>query len=451
MLKKTFVIAIAILFSHMFSHAQVDIATFDSEKHQLICYHADNKGNLEGIITVDDDINIIIMNSDATVASIDNSLATMEFEYDENEISVKYTVDSQLLSRTVYRWMEDAVFKQKRDQLLTYTGGLTSPEQLTLFVTNRGGKQVYDVTAYTLGLMKNPILTCYGVLSQEPYEVGKTEMVCESILEAIVSSLSTWDVMEQRSASYRVFELFNVWTEDWASRVYQWLLQHRDWNRKLNNTKKDWRNGLSSTVLPNGDDSQVAEKEVKEVENNRPPYIVRYAGIITDHTTVCPGGEENVGGNVPENKDTNVSENGDPANTPPKAPQTSLLTTIIEHTKQTKYGVLDHIAITYFTPNNGHEDWSYFFEKGEIVTKHHSKVDGEEERKHPYYRVWIDYTNNTNPNVWGSVQEQLWLGDGGNILNTYVIDCRGTKSDYMKGHLPRRTSGDQFFFFEDED
>ena len=187
MLKKTFVIAIAILFSHMFSHAQVDIATFDSEKHQLICYHADNKGNLEGIITVDDDINIIIMNSDATVASIDNSLATMEFE---------------LLSRTVYRWMEDAVFKQKRDQLLTYTGGLTSPEQLTLFVTNRGGKQVYDVTAYTLGLMKNPILTCYGVLSQEPYEVGKTEMVCESILEAIVSSLSTWDVMEQRSASY---------------------------------------------------------------------------------------------------------------------------------------------------------------------------------------------------------------------------------------------------------
>ena len=69
-------------------------------------------------------------------------------------------------------------------------------------------------------------------------------------------------------------------------------------------------------------------------------------------------------------------------------------------------------------------------------------------RDYLYYRVWIDYSNDVNPNVWGSVQVQLWLSPEGRILNTYVIDCRGKQSDYMNGKMPRKTSGEQFFFIE---
>ena len=150
---------------------------------------------------------------------------------------------------------------------------------------------------------------------------------------------------------------------------------------------------------------------------------------------------------------TVVNKDGRPAeerNAPAKGETNEVMKIVNDFSNRYKYGSLDHMEIHYYTPSDGQEDWTYSREKGKLTLSKHIFTPGNGELKHPHYRVWMDYTNNVNVNVWGSVQVQLWLSPGGNILNTYIIDCRGKKADYMKGKLPHKTTGEAFYFFPDD-
>jgi len=86
---------LAFLTTPMLVHAQMDVATYNKERHQLINYHTNSQGKLESISIVDDDMTTIMLNVDGTTRSIVNSLATMEFEFDDTELDANYTVDGQ--------------------------------------------------------------------------------------------------------------------------------------------------------------------------------------------------------------------------------------------------------------------------------------------------------------------------------------------------------------------
>lgn len=63
---------LAFLTTPMLVHAQMDVATYNKERHQLINYHTNSQGNLESISIVDDDMTTIMLNVDGTTRSIVN-------------------------------------------------------------------------------------------------------------------------------------------------------------------------------------------------------------------------------------------------------------------------------------------------------------------------------------------------------------------------------------------
>ena len=497
-MRKNFFIFISALLIPMLAHAQIDVATYHADRQQLICYHANEDGNLEGVAVVDNDITIILMNNDATMQSIDNSLASLMFEYEDVDVNINYIVDGTRLLRYIYRWKEDADFQKLREKQLVYKGELTTLEKMDKYLSEGGAQQVYDVASHTLGNLRNPIKVCYGVLDQNPYENGKTKIIDKEVFDGIAKDLSTIGESVYKKPVGNVFQLFNVWTEDWPSKVYQWLLNYRDWNRKLNEQEKSWRNGLRPKVLQNETTPKEVITIIKVIEKNRPPHVDIYVDIVPKNivtVTKDPGKEgvkgklkerepnaPNTGKAAPEAKGTNnggdvrvlnpnmtaskdsvanvaIEPDSDVAiepdsdnrseeakNAPPKGDPDKLLKFLNNFTDTTKYGVLDHIAIAYYTASGGEENWSYFREKGKLVLKSHTFLEGGGHRDYPYVRFWIDFANNIDPKVWGDVQIQLYTTPCSfRILNTYIIDCRGTQEEYMNGHLPHKTSGNIYY------
>ena len=485
-MRKNFFIFISALLIPMLAHAQVDVATYHADRQQLICYHANEDGNLEGVAVVDNDITIILMNPDATMQSIDNSLASLMFEYEDVDVNINYIVDGTRLLRYIYRWKEDADFQKLREKQLVYKGELTTLEKMDKYLSEGGAQQVYDVAKYTLGSLRNPIKVCYSVLDQNPYESGKTKIIDKEVFDGIAKDLSTIGEPVYKKPVGNVFQLFNVWTEDWPSKVYQWLLNYRDWNRKLNEQEKSWRNGLRPKVLQNETTPKEVITIIKVIEKNRPPHVDIYVDIVPKNivtVTKDPGKEgvegklkerepkaPNTGTSIAEDKgnnndgdakvpNSNITAPKDPVangakvtddsdnrseeakNAPPKGDPNKLLSFLNDYTEKTKYGVLDHVAISYYTASGGEEEWSYFLENGKLVLKSHTFFEGWGHRDYPDFRFWIDFDNDIDPKVWGAVQVQLWTTPNLRILNSYVIDCRGTQEEYMKGHLPRKTSG----------
>jgi len=53
---------LAFLTTPMLVHAQMDVATYNKERHQFINYHTNSQGNLESISIVDDDMTTIMLN-----------------------------------------------------------------------------------------------------------------------------------------------------------------------------------------------------------------------------------------------------------------------------------------------------------------------------------------------------------------------------------------------------
>ena len=107
-MKEKFFAIVTLLLAPVLVYAQMDVATYNKERHQLINYHTNSEGNLESVSIVDDDMTTIMLNVDGTTRSIVNSLATMEFEYDDTELDAKYVVDGQRLSRCVYHIDEES-------------------------------------------------------------------------------------------------------------------------------------------------------------------------------------------------------------------------------------------------------------------------------------------------------------------------------------------------------
>lgn len=438
------------------------------------------------------------MNPDATIQSIDNSLASLMFEYEDVDVNVNYIVDGARLLRYIYRWKEDADFQKLREKQLVYKGELTSLEKMDKFLSEGGAKQTYDIANHTLGCLKNPIRVCYGVLDQNPFENGKTKMIDKEVFDGIAKDFSTIGETVYKKPVGNVFQLFNVWTEDWPSKVYQWLLNYRDWNRKLNEQEKPWRNGLRPKVLQNETTPKEVITIIKVIEKNRPPHVDIYIEIIPENIVILPKdpGKEglkgkgkdqepkapNTGKAVAEGKGKNnngdakvynpnmtvpkdsvanvaiepdsdvaIEPDGDnrseeAKNAPPKGDPDKLLKFLNNYSDTTKYGVLDHVAIAYYTASGGEENWSYFREKGKLVLKSHTFLEGWGHRDYPYVRFWIDFANNIDPKVWGDVQIQLYTTPiSFRILNTYIIDCRGTQEEYMNGHLPQKTSGNIYY------
>ncbi|UKK53169.1 transforming acidic coiled-coil-containing protein [Prevotella sp. E2-28] len=440
---------LAFLTTPMLVHAQMDVATYNKERHQLINYHTNSQGNLESISIVDDDMTTIMLNVDGTTRSIVNSLATMEFEFDDTELDANYTVDGQRLSRCVYHIDQDVDFKKFKQEYLMYKGELNTLDKMDKFLSQGGAQLIYDATKHTLDMMSNPIQTCYGVLTKNPYEKEKTEIIsADNIAEIVAGESSVMDKMKEFTIGY-IFEHYNDWTADWASTVYKWMVKHYERQKNLNEQVQEWRQGIKEKVLRNEITIAEATEQIAKIEKERQSYKKIYAGFGQDVavTITEKDGQEEVTYKV-------VDKDGRPAeerNAPAKGESSTVMRIVNEFSNRYKYGTLDHIAITYYTPSNGHEDWSYGLEKGKLVLKDHTDVEGDGKREHPHYRVWLDYSNDVNPKVWGSVQVQLWLSPGGNILNSYIIDCRGTQADYMNGKLPRKTRGDQFYFFPDSD
>ena len=488
-MKQNFFIFISALLMPMLAHAQTDVATYHAARQQLVCYHANEDGNLEGVAVVDNDITIILMNPDATMQSIDNSLASLMFEYEDVDVNVNYIVDGTRLLRYIYRWKEDADFQKLREKQLAYKGKLNSLEKMDKYLSEGGAKQTYDIANHTLGCLKNPIRVCYGFLDQNPYESGKTRIIDKEVFDGIAKDFSTIGEPVYKKPVGNVFQLFNVWTEDWPSKVYQWLLNYRDWNRELNKQEKSWREGICPDVLRNETDPQVIIKKIKKIEEIKPSCDLRYKGIIPNNNVTIPekSGKEvkdkgsepkapNTGKVAPGDKGTNIvgdvkvpnpnmivpqdtiaigakepdgdNRSEEAKNAPQKVNPDKLLEFLENYTERTKYGVLDHVAITYYTASGGHEDLSFFRENGKMVLKSHTNIEGWGHRDYPFVRFWIDYDNNVDPKVWGAVQIQLWTTPNLRILNTYVIDCRGTQEEYMNGHLPRKTSGNIYYMPE---
>ncbi|MBR5655132.1 MAG: hypothetical protein IKW98_00390 [Prevotella sp.] len=489
-MKQILFVFISALLMPMLAHAQIDVATYHADRQQLICYHANEDGNLEGIAVVDNDITIILMNPDATMQSIDNSLASLMFEYEDVDVNVNYIVDGTRLLRYIYRWKEDVDFQKLREKQLVYKGELTSLEKMDKYLNEGVAQRVYDIANHTLGCLKNPIRVCYGVLDQNPFESGKTKMIDKEVFDGIAKDFSTIGEPVYKKPVGNVFQLFNVWTEDWPSKVYQWLLNYRDWNRKLNEQEKSWRNGLRPKVLQNETTPKEVITIIKVIEKNRPRCELIYEGIVPKNivtVTKDPRKEgvegklkerepnsPNTGKAAPEAKGTNdggdvrvpspnmtapkdsvenvASEpdsdnrSEEAKNAPPKGDPDKLLKFLNNFTDTTKYGVLDHVAIVYYTASGGEENWSYFREKGKLVLKSHTSFEGGGHRDYPYVRFWIDFANNIDPKVWGDVQIQLYTTPiSFRILNTYIIDCRGTQEEYMNGHLPQKTSGNIYY------
>ena len=82
-MKEKFFAIVTLLLAPVLVYAQMDVATYNKERHQLINYHTNSEGNLESVSIVDDDMTTIMLNVDGTTRSIVNSLSTMEFEYDD--------------------------------------------------------------------------------------------------------------------------------------------------------------------------------------------------------------------------------------------------------------------------------------------------------------------------------------------------------------------------------
>ena len=428
------------------ANAQMDVATYNKERHQLINYHTNSDGNLESVAIIDKDMTTIMLNVDGTTQSIVNSLATMEFEYDNNELSAKYTVDGQLLSRTAYHMDEDVDFKKFKQEYQMYKGELNSLEKMDKWLSQGGAKLIYDMTSHTLELMNNPIKACYDALTEDPYETGKTELVtADNLVEIVTGESSIEEVIEEFTVGY-IFEHYNDWTADWASTVYQWQVRHREHQKNLNEQVQGWREGLKEKVLRNEITMEEACRKINEIEKGRQAYKKMYAGFWQDVAVNITekDGKEEVTYTVVD-KDGRSAE---ARNAPADGESNKVIDVVRQYTERTKYGVLDHINISYYSPSQGEENWSYAEKDGKMALDSHTVYYGQGKRDYPYYRVWIDYSNDVNPNVWGSVQVQLWLSPEGRILNTYVIDCRGKQSDYMNGKMPRKTSGEQFFFIE---
>lgn len=214
------------------------------------------------------------------------------------------------------------------------------------------------------------------------------------------------------------------------------MVKHYERQKNLNEQVQEWRQGIKEKVLRNEITIAEATEQIAKIEKERQSYKKIYAGFGQDVAV------------------TITKKDGRPAeerNAPAKGESSTVMRIVNEFSNRYKYGTLDHIKIIYYTPSNGHEDWSYSLEKGKLALSNHNYSEGYGKLEHPHYRVWLDYSNDVNPKVWGSVQVQLWLSPGGNILNSYIIDCRGTQADYMNGKLPRKTRGDQFYFFPDSD
>lgn len=447
MMKGKCFFALIALLSSMSAHAQMDVATYNKDRHQLVNYHADRNGNLESISIVDNDMTTIMLNVDGTAQSVVNSLATMEFEYDDNELGAKYTVDGQLLSRHVYHLDQDVDFKKFKQEYLMYKGQLNTLEEMDKFLSQGGAKLIYDITNHTLNMMQNPIKTCYEVLTQNPYEDGKTEIVsAENLKEIITDGSSVEDVVKEFTIGY-IFEHYNDWTADWASTVYKWQMQHRERQKNLNEQVQGWREGIKEKVLRNETTIEEATKKIAEIEKNRQSYKKLYAGFGQDVAVEIKeneSGEEEITYKVVEKDDRSAEARNAPSNG-----EINKMTDVVKQfTERTKYGRLDYVTIIYYTPSCGQEEWTYSLVNGKLVLKSHHASSGQSKRDYPFYRIWLDYSNDVNPNVWGAVQVQLWVSPGGTILNTYTIDCRGKQSDYMQGKLPSKTAGDQWFMIE---
>lgn len=448
-MKVKFFAIVALLLAPVFVHAQMDVATYNKEKHQLINYHTNSEGNLESVSIVDDDMTTIMLNVDGTTQSIVNSLATMEFEYDDTELDAKYAVDGHRLSRCAYHIDEDVDFKKFKQEYLMYKGELNTLEKMDKFLSQGGAQLIYDAAKHTLDLMSNPIQTCYDVLTQNPYEEEETEIIsADNITDIMTGESSVMDVIKERTIGY-IFEHYNDWTANWASTVYKWMVRHHEHQKNMNEQVQEWRKGLWEKVLRNETTIEEATAQIAEIEKGRQSYKKIYAGFGQDVavTITEKDGQQEVTYTV-------VDKDGRPAeerNAPAKGESSIVMKIVNEFANRYKYGRLEHIGITYYSPSNGQEDWSYGLEKGKMVLTSHNYSEGDGKREHPYYMVWIDFMNDVNVNVWGAVQVQLWVSPGGGILNSYTIDCRGTQADYQKGNLPHKTTGDPFYFFPDDD
>lgn len=445
-MKKNLPVIIAALLMPILAHAQQDVATYNADRHQLVNYHVNSDGNLEAVSIIDDDMTTIKLNADGTAQSVINSLATMEFEYDNNELNAKYIVDGYRLSRCVYHMDEDVDFKKFKQEYLMYKGKLNTLEQMDKFLSQGGAKLIYDMTNHSLGLMKNPIKTCYEALTQDPYEEGNTKLVsAENLSEIISGESSVWDKIKDHTIGY-IFEHYNDWTADWASTVYKWQVRHCERQKNLNEQVQEWRQGIKDKVLSNEISIAEATEKIAKIERERQAYKKIYAGFGQDVTVSITekDGKEEITYNVVD-KDGRSAE---ARNAPAKGNISVVLDIVRKFAEKSKYGVLDGVTITYYTPSNGHEDWSYTCKKGKLEQESHSSVGGWGKLEYPYYRVWIDYSNNTDANVWGSVQVQMWISPGGTILNTYVLDCRGKQSDYDNFKFPRKETGNMFYFVE---
>ena len=335
-MKEKYFTIVAFLLAPVLIHAQMDVATYNKDRHQLINYHTNSEGNLESVSIVDDDMTTIMLNVDGTTHSIVNSLATMEFEYDDTELGAKYTVDGQLLSRTVYHIDKDVDFKKFKQEYLMYKGELNSLDKMDKFLSQGGAQLIYDTTKHTLDLMSNPIKTCYGVLTENPYEKGKTEIVsADNIAEIVTGESSVMDVMKDFTIGY-IFEHYNDWTADWASTVYKWMVKHYERQKNLNEQVQEWRKGIREKVLRNEITTAEATAQIAKIEKERQSYKKIYAGFGQDVavTITEKDGKEEVTYTV-------VNKDGRPAeerNAPAKGETNEVMKIVNDFSNRYKYG-----------------------------------------------------------------------------------------------------------------
>ncbi len=444
---------LASLFIPMLTHAQLDVATYNKERHQLVNYHADSDGNLVSMTITDDDMTTIMLNVDGTAQSVVNSLATLEFEYEDTgkSMDTKYTVDGQQLARCVYHLDEDVDFKKFKQEYQMYNRELNRLENLDKFLSQGGAQLVNDLVNHTINLLNTPIKACYEALTHNPYEEGKTTIVNADNLASIVSGISSVEEVMNDYTVGLIFERYNEWTADWASDVYKWQVRHLQRQKNLNQQVQGWREGIKEKVLRNEITIAEATEKITEIEKKRQSYKKMYAGWGEDVAVDIKeeNGEEVVSYSVIKADGRSAEARNAPAN----GEANKMMDIVRQISEKSKYGRLDHVAITYYTPSNGEEEWSYFLENKKLVLKSHTNYAGPPtdgcddcKREYPYYRLWIDYSNDVDPNVWGDVQMQLWVSPGGTVLNTYVIDCRGKQSE--AGSFPAKTTGNQWFFIE---
>lgn len=128
-----------------------------------------------------------------------------------------------------------------------------------------------------------------------------------------------------------------------------------------------------------------------EIEKGRQAYKKMYAGFWQDVAVNITekDGEEVVTYTLIDKDGRSAEARNAPAN----GESNKVMDVVRQYTERTKYGILDYINISYYTPSSGEEKWSYSKTNGKMTLSSHNVFVGEGKRDYPYYRVWLDYSN----------------------------------------------------------